>query len=255
MGFAVAGVHAYFLRRNPKSEFHRAALGIGALLGCVSIPLQVLSGDFAARRVAELQPAKLAAMEAHYQTRTHAPFVIGGLPNSETKTTRYGLEIPAALSLLVGHRVDTEVPGLDQFPRDEWPNVPLVHASFDLMVGCGIAMLALAAWVGFVAWRRRTELFSPAMLRAFVFATPLGFIAIEAGWMVTELGRQPWIIYGHMRTKEALTSMPNLAVPFFSIAALYLLLTWVVIALLKRQFLETDRAGAEPARHQKLGTH
>src|SRR5688572_17636873 len=81
MGFAVAGVHAYFLRRHPSSEFHRAALGIGALLGCISIPLQVLSGDFAARRVAELQPAKLAAMEAHYHTRTHAPFVIGGLPN------------------------------------------------------------------------------------------------------------------------------------------------------------------------------
>lgn len=238
-GFAVAGIHAFLLRRNRTSEFHRAALGIGALLGCVSIPLQVLSGDLAARRVGELQPAKLAAMEAHYHTRTHAPFVIGGIPDSDTQTTRYGLEIPAALSLLIGHNVTTEVPGLDRHPRDEWPNVALVHASFDLMVGCGVALLALAAWVGWVAWRRREALFSPGMLRAFIVATPLGFIAIEAGWMVTELGRQPWIIYGFMRTRDALTSMPNLVVPFFSITGIYLLLSLVVITLMKRQFLET----------------
>jgi cytochrome bd ubiquinol oxidase subunit I len=238
-GFAVAGIHAFLLRRNPTSEFHRAAFGIGALLGCISIPLQVLSGDLAARRVAELQPAKLAAMEAHYHTRTHAPFVIGGIPDDDTQTTRFGIEIPAALSLLVGHRPDAEVTGLDRVPRDQWPNVALVHWSFDVMVGCGVAMLALAGWAGWVAWRRREALFRPAMLRAFVIATPLGFIAIEAGWMVTELGRQPWIIYGIMRTRDAVTSMPKLAIPFFSIAIVYLLLSVIVIALMKRQFLET----------------
>jgi cytochrome bd ubiquinol oxidase subunit I len=238
-GFAVAGIHAFLLRRNPASEFHRAALGIGALLGGVTIPLQILSGDLAARRVAELQPAKLAAMEAHYHTRTHAPFVIGGIPDSDTQTTRYGIEIPAALSLLVGHRADTEVPGLDRIPRDQWPNVPLVHWSFDLMVGCGMAMLAIAAWAGVARWRRPTGLFNPWLLRAFVVATPLGFIAIEAGWMVTELGRQPWIIYGIMRTRDAVTTMPQLAIPFFSITTIYLLLSVVVIVLMKRQFLET----------------
>lgn len=238
-GFAVAGIHAFFLLRNRQSEFHRAAFLIGALLGTISIPLQVASGDLAARRVAELQPIKLAAMEAHYHTRANAPFVIGGIPNSDTQTTRFGLEIPGALSLLVGHSLDTEVPGLDRFPRDEWPNVPLVHWSFDLMVGCGLVMLTLAAWFGLVAWRRRAVPDSRALLRAFVLTTPLGFIAIEAGWMVTELGRQPWIIYGIMRTKDAVTDMPGLAVPFYTITALYLLLSFVVIALMKRQFLET----------------
>lgn len=239
MGFAVAGIHAFFLLRDRTNPFHRAAFLIGALLGTVSIPLQILSGDLAARRVAELQPIKLAAMEAHYHTRTHAPFVIGGIPDSNTQTTHYGLEIPGALSLLVGHRVDTEVAGLDRFPRDEWPNVALVHWSFDLMVACGLTMLALAGWFAFAAWRCRALPDSPRLLRAFVFAAPLGFIAIEAGWMVTELGRQPWIVYGIMRTKDAVTNMPQLAVPFYTITAVYLLLSVVVVALMRRQFLAT----------------
>jgi cytochrome d ubiquinol oxidase subunit I len=244
-GFAVAGIHAFFLLRNRSSEFHRAAFLIGALLGTISIPLQVLSGDLAARRVAELQPIKLAAMEAHYHTRANAPFVIGGIPDSDTQTTRFGLEIPGALSLLVGHSLDTEVPGLDRFPRDEWPNVALVHWSFDLMIACGVAMLALAAWFGWAAWRRKTLPDSRAMLRAFVIATPLGFIAIEAGWMVTELGRQPWIVYGIMRTKDAVTNMPRLAVPFYTIMLVYLMLAVVVVSLMKRQFLETSPATKE----------
>jgi cytochrome d ubiquinol oxidase subunit I len=246
-GFAVAGIHAFLLMRNPRSEFHRAAFKLGVLLGCVTIPLQILSGDLSARRVAELQPAKLAAMEAHYHTRTHAPFVIGGIPDDETQTTRFGIEVPSALSLLIGHRADTEVPGLDRIPRADWPNVKLVHWSFDLMIACGMAMAALAVWTAIAAWRRRPLVSETWLLRAYVIATPLGFIAIETGWMVTELGRQPWIVYGIMRTRDAVTPMPNLAVPFYSITLLYLLLSAVVIALMRRQFLETSRPKTVPA--------
>lgn len=245
-GFAVAGIHAFFLLRNRRSEFHRAAFFIGALLGGVSIPLQVLSGDLAARRVAELQPLKLAAMEAHYRTQRRAPFTIGGVPDSERQITRYGLEIPGGLSLLLGHDVATEVPGLDRAPRDQWPNVKLVHWAFDLMIACGMAMLALAAWSALAAWRRRALPDSPALLRAFVVATPLGFVAIEAGWMVTELGRQPWIVHGILRTKDAVTSMPHLGVPFAAIAAVYLLLAVIVIVLMKRQFMATAPASRRP---------
>jgi cytochrome bd ubiquinol oxidase subunit I len=238
-GFLVAGIHAFFLLRRRDSEFHRAAFQLGLLVAGISTPLQIASGDFAARQVAEHQPIKLAAMEAHYETRTYAPFVIGGVPDSEARTVRGGLEIPGALSLLVGNSVETEVIGLDRFPRDEWPPVPWVHWSFDVMVGCGLAMLALVVWAGVAAWRRRGLPDSTALLRAFVAATPLGFIAIEAGWFVTEFGRQPWVIFGVLRTADAVTPMPGLVVPFTTFTIVYLILSVILVFLLKRQFVET----------------
>ena len=132
-GFLAAGIHAFFLLRNRASEFHRVAFGIAAGLGCLSIPLQVVTGDLAARSVARFQPAKLAAMEAHYHTTRNAPLIIGGFPDDENEKVRYGLEIPGGLSFLVGHSFDTQVQGLDRTPRENWPNVRLVHWSFDLI--------------------------------------------------------------------------------------------------------------------------
>jgi len=246
-GFLVAGIHAYFLLRNRQSEFHRSAFFLGALVAGVSIPLQLASGDLAARQVARLQPAKLAAMEAHYHTQTHAPFVIGGIPNDAAGETSYALKIPAALSLLLGHSPSTEVTGLDRIARDQWPNVGLVHLSFDLMVGCGMVMLALASGHGFLAWRRRLLPTDRWLLQAFVLATPLGFVAIEAGWMVTELGRQPWIIYGVMRTRDAVTPMPGLVYPFWTISVVYAVLSLIVVVLLRRQFVETAPVVPLPA--------
>jgi len=238
-GFLVAGIHAYFLLRNNRNEFHRAAFGIAAAMACIAIPLQVLTGDLAARRVAKYQPMKLAAMEAHYETRSHAPFVIGGIPDDETKTTKYGVEIPNALSLLIGHSADTVVPGLDKIPREEWPNVKLVHWSFDVMVGCGMVMMGLAAWAGIAFWKKRSAAVTVRLLRAFLLCAPLGFIALEAGWFVTEFGRQPWIIYGLMKTSEAVTPMPNLVVPFTTFTLIYIFLSVALVFLLKRQFMET----------------
>jgi cytochrome bd ubiquinol oxidase subunit I len=238
-GFVVAGIHAFFLLRDSTNEFHRAAFHIGAIVGCVSIPFQILSGDLAANRVAKYQPAKLAAMEAHYETRRGAPLIIGGIPDDEKRQTRYALEIPNGLSLLVGRDPNTEVPGLDQTPRDEWPNVRLVHWSFDIMVACGMTMFGLALWTGARRWRKGDVVKSKWLLRAFVLAAPLGFIAIEAGWMVTELGRQPWIIYGVMRTCEAVTPMKNLVIPFTTFTCVYLFLSVTLVFLLKRQFLQT----------------
>lgn len=237
-GFVVAGIHAFFLLRNPANEFHRTAFRLGATLGCVSIPLQWLSGDLAARRVAEFQPAKLAAMEAHYRTRTEAPLLIGGIPDDEARQIRYAFKIPHGLSLLVGNSPRTEVAGLDRIPREQWPNVRLVHWSFDLMVACGFFMLAVALWTGWRRLRKKPLAGNRWLLRAFVAATPLGFVAIEAGWMVTELGRQPWTIYGIMRTAEAVTPMPGLVVPFVAFTAVYLFLSVILVFLLKRQFTE-----------------
>src|SRR5260221_13996374 len=153
--FLVAGIHAFFLLRDPQSVFHRASCSIALIVACVSIPLQILSGDFAARKVAKLEPPKLAAMEAHYQTGKGVPLVVGGIPDDATKTVNYGLQIPFGLSLLVGYNPETNVVGLDNFPRDQWPNVRLVHWSFDIMVGSGCAMLAVSAWVAWVWWGTR----------------------------------------------------------------------------------------------------
>ncbi len=238
-GFLVAGIHAFFLLRDRASEFHRAAFGIAAGLGCVCMPLQVLTGDLAARQVARFQPAKLAAMEAHYRTMRGAPIVIGGLPDDTGMTVKYALEIPKGLSLLVAHRADAEVAGLDRVPRDEWPNVRAVHWSFDVMVGSGMLMLGVAGWSAIACWRRRTLSHSKWLLRAFVASAPLGFIALETGWFVTEFGRQPWIIFGLMKTSAAVTPMPNLFLPFALFTTIYLFLSVVLLFVLKRQFMET----------------
>jgi cytochrome d ubiquinol oxidase subunit I len=246
-GFAVAAVHAFFLRRNPASLFHRRALGLALAVGCVSIPLQIASGDLSARAVGRLQPAKLAAMEANYRTRAEAPLLIGGIPDDATRTTRYALTIPRGLSLLLSSDPAATVAGLDKIPRGDWPDVRVVHWSFDLMVLAGFALLTVAGWSGWV-WLRHGRLADhPRLLHMLVAAGPLGFVAIESGWVVTEAGRQPWIIYNVMRTADAVTPMPGIAIPFAVFTALYVFLAWMVFALLKRQFLETAESKPGPA--------
>jgi cytochrome d ubiquinol oxidase subunit I len=238
-GFAVAAVHAFFLLRNPTSPFHRGALGLALAVACISIPLQIASGDLSARAVARLQPAKLAAMEAHFRTQEGVPLLIGGLPDDATRTTRWALTIPRGLSLLIAADPSAKVAGLEEFPRNNWPNVRIVHWSFDLMVLSGMAMLAVAGWSGWLWWRHRRLPDHPRLLRALVAAGPLGFVAIEAGWVVTEVGRQPWIIYNVMRTEDAVTPMPGIAVPFVAFAVLYVFLATVVFMLLRGLFRET----------------
>jgi cytochrome d ubiquinol oxidase subunit I len=243
-GFAVAAVHAFFLLRDPASLFHRCALGLALAVACVSIPLQIASGDLSARAVGRLQPAKLAAMEAIYRTEDGAPLLIGGIPDDAARTTGYALVIPHGLSLLLADSTSARVTGLEEYPRKDWPNVRIVHWSFDLMVLSGFAMLALAGWSGWIWWRRPPLAGHPWLLRSLVAAGPLGFLAIESGWVVTEVGRQPWIIYNVMRTEEAVTPLPGIAVPFAAFTVLYVFLAFVVVGLLRHLFLETP--GADP---------
>lgn len=197
--------------------------------------------------MSRLQPIKLAAMEAHYRTETSAPLLIGGIPNDQTQTTDYALPIPRGLSLLLASNPNTKVVGLEEFPKDDWPNVRIVHWSFDLMVGAGMAMRALAVWAGWLWCRHRPLADHRWLLRSLVAAGPLGFVAIEAGWAVTEVGRQPWVIYGVMRTEDAVTPMPWLVVLFMVFTVLYLFLGLIVLFLLRRQFLETPGPRSEPS--------
>jgi cytochrome d ubiquinol oxidase subunit I len=240
-GLAVAGIHAFLLLIDPDNAFHRRALSVALLVGAPAAVLQPISGDLSARAVAEYQPAKLAAMETHFETGRRVPLVIGGWPDMATGRTRYALRIPGGLSFLAFHDVDAEVKGLDQVPRADWPNVPIVHTAFQLMVGLGTFMALVGVWAGALAFRRRDLCASTWFLRALALAAPMGFIAIEAGWTVTEVGRQPWIVYGVLRTADAVTPMPGLIVPFLGFTALYCFLGAIVAWLLYRQIIRSPR--------------
>jgi len=241
-GFAVAGIHAFLLLPDPTNGFHRRALAIGLLVGAPAALLQPLSGDISARQVAERQPAKLAAAEALFETRAGAPLTLGGWPDMERRQTRFGLEVPKALSLLAYHDPDATVKGLDSVPRDEWPNVPAVHLAFQVMVGIGSLLALVGAWAGWEAIRRRDLASNRMLLRAIAASGPLGFIAIEAGWCVTELGRQPWIVSGVLRTADAVTPMPGLTVTFAAFSLLYCFLGVVVGWLLYTQIIRSPES-------------
>lgn len=238
-GFGVAGIHAALLLRDPLNTFHRRALAIGLLVGAPAALLQPISGDISARAVARDQPMKLAAMESLFETRQGAPLLLGGWPDMETGTVRFGLEIPGALSLLAHHDLHAEVKGLDAVPRDQWPNVPVVHVAFQIMVGAGTVLALVALWAGWGAFRRREP--TRGLLGAIALCAPLGFIAIEAGWTVTEVGRQPWIIQGVMRTSEAVTPMPGLVYTLAGFTLLYLFLGVVVGWLIYAQIVRSPR--------------
>jgi cytochrome d ubiquinol oxidase subunit I len=239
VGCAVAGIHAGALLRHPADRFHRAALAIALLLGGPAAVLLPLSGDLLAEMDAARQPVKLAAMEAQFKTEAGAPLRIGGLPDPAAGTTRGAIEIPGGLSLLAFHDPRAVVRGLDAVPAADRPNVVLVHLAFQVMVGCGILLAAVAVAAGVTAWRLRGVPDRPWLLRCLIGAAPLGVIAIESGWSVTELGRQPWIIQGVMRTADAVTPMPGLTAPFVTISAVYLLLGAIVVQQLRRHVLST----------------
>jgi len=240
-GFAVAGIHAFLLRRDPLNAFHRRALTIGLMVGAPAALLQPLSGDISARNVAEHQPAKLAAMEALFETRAGAPLLIGGLPDMDTGETRWGIAIPAGLSLLIRHDPNAVVTGLDSFPRADWPHVPTVHVAFQIMVGLGSLMALVALWALFKLFRGHDLAADRRFLALTALSAPMGFIAIEAGWTVTEVGRQPWIIYNVMRTSDAVTPMPGLVYTLAGFTALYCFLGVVVAWLLYSQIIRSPR--------------
>lgn len=240
-GFAVAGIHAFLLLRDRRNLFHQRALAIALLIGGVTAVLQPLSGDLLGQTVARNQPIKLAAMEGQFQTEQSAPLRIGGWPDEESATTCCALEIPYGLSLLAFHDPHATVKGLLEFPRDQWPPVAIVHIAFQIMVAAGTAMMIVALWAAWLVWRRRSLADSRWFLRAVVMAAPLGFIAIETGWTVTEVGRQPWIIYGIVRTAESVTPMPGLVIPFVTFTLLYLFLAVIVVWLIARQVADSPQ--------------
>ncbi|HEY8489146.1 MAG TPA: cytochrome ubiquinol oxidase subunit I [Thermaerobacter sp.] len=237
-GFMVAAVYAWAALRGYRDPMRRSALRMAMALGTVAAILMPITGDASAKFVAHNQPVKLAAMEAQFETEAGAPLRIGGLPDPETGRVAYAIEIPGMLSWLAYGDTGAVVEGLDRVPRELWPNVPVTHIAFQVMVVAGVLMVLVSAWYWWVAWRRRGSgtdvLADRRLMRGLVAAGPLGIIALEAGWVVTEVGRQPWIIRGVMRTAEAVTPAPGVVTTFIAFTLLYVVLSATLVWLLRR---------------------
>ena len=231
VGFAAAGVYAIGALRGKHDAYHRSGMAIAIGVASVAAIFQVVTGDMSAKAVAAHEPVKLAASEAHFDTASGAPLLIGGIPDPDTGEVTLALKLPKMLSFMAKGDFDAEVQGLHDFPRDEWPNVILSHLAFQVMVAAGFALLGAAALYWFLRWRKKAE--NKWLLRLLVFSSPLGFVALEAGWVVTEAGRQPWIVHGLLRTKDAVTQAHHVDATFFAFTALYVGLGAGLVFLLR----------------------
>ncbi len=232
--FGLAGIYAFGYLRGQRDAYHTSALRLTVTFGLALAIAQAVSGDISAHWVANNQPVKFAALEGQFETESRAGLTIGGWPDPEARETRWGIEIPGMLSFLAHRDIDAEVTGLNDFPLEDQPDPRPVHLGFQVMVGLGFAMIFASMWIVVTAWRRKRFAPSPWQLRALVALTPAGFIAIEAGWVVTEVGRQPWIIQDIMRTEDAVTEVPGQFAAFGGFTILYLLLSMVLVWLLLR---------------------
>ena len=243
-GFTVAAVYAVGMLKGRRDAYHRRGLAVGLVLGLALAPIQIVVGDAAARLVADRQQVKLAAMEGLWRTTADAPLTIGGIPLPSQERTILGIRIQGGLSWLAYGNTGAVVHGLDEVPPADRPNVVVVHLAFQTMVAIGFALAALGLWAS-IGWIRRRRLPDTKwFLRAAAVAGPATFVALEMGWVVTELGRQPWIVYGQTRTADSVTSRPGIVFWLAATVAIYVLLGTACAWLLYR-LARTPREGAE----------
>ena len=238
-GFLVAGVYARQWLRGRRTPYVRAGLVIGLTFAALAAPVQVLVGDWAGREIADRQPTKLAAVEGLQHTSKGAPFHIGGFySDGEIKA---GIAVPRLLSLLARHDPNATIQGLEAVPARDRPPVNVVRTSFQAMVGIGtllalLGVLYLATW-----WRHGRLPRNPWFWRAVVAAGPLSLVALICGWVVTEVGRQPFVVYGVLRTREAVTNAGGLPIAFVAMLAVYAGLGLMVVWLLRRLAREQEQ--------------
>jgi cytochrome d ubiquinol oxidase subunit I len=237
--FVVAGVSAWQLLRGVAGGEARRALTLGVVLAAVLAPLQVFIGDQHGLNVKQHQPVKVAAMEGLWQTARGVPLVLFALPDMAAETNHFEIAIPKLTSLILTHDLDGEVKGLTEVPPSDRPNVPIVFFSFRVMVGIGFLMVAVAWAAAWMLWRRRLAESRP-LLWALTIMSPSGFIAVLAGWLVAEVGRQPYVVYGLMRTADAVspvtrgevaTSLALFVVVYVALLGAFL---WYVARLINR---------------------
>jgi cytochrome d ubiquinol oxidase subunit I len=243
-GFLVASVYAVGMLRGRRDRYHRLGLLIPLTVGAIAAPIQFAVGDTAARAIAKDQPVKFAAMECVQQTSTHVTEYIFGRCTSDG--VKGGIGIPGFDSFLVGFSTDTQVTGLDTVPpSDRPPANTMLHWSFDTMVGICSALIALGLWLAVVWWRKRDIPQTRWFLRAVAVSGAAAVVALECGWIVTEVGRQPWIVDGVMRTDAAVTQASGVWVTFVLVVLLYAVLGAALVAVL-RAMSRRWRAAEEP---------
>jgi len=240
-GFVVASIYAVGMLRGRRDRLHRLGFLIPFTVAAIAMPLQMMVGDRAVREVVKLQPVKFAAIELLSDTATHVPERLGGHMRDGVPTG--GIKIPDLASFLTGFRADTKIVGLNAVPPADRPPATIVHLSFDVMVGAASALSLLAVWFVLAWWRRRDLPRSRWFLRAAVVAAPLSMLALEAGWVTTEVGRQPWVVYGVLRTAEAVTHARGIWASFAIVVGVYTAVGTTLILVL-RAMSRRWRAGA-----------
>ncbi len=229
--FAVAGASAFLLMKRGGMPFYRRSMAVALVSAAILAPLQVFLGDVGGREVFRHQPLKLAAMEAHWETNTTggAPFVLAAIPNTAEERNDFEIALPQALSLLVTHTRSGRVTGLKDFPRKDRPSVPVLFVSFRIMVAIGFFFLFMMFWAAFL-WKKGVLFETRPFLWTLAVVQPLGWLAVELGWVTAEVGRQPWLVYGLVRTSQGVSpigpgnvvwSLALFLVIFFAIGTSY----------------------------------
>jgi len=237
--FLVTGISAFRQLRGDNVPAVRAALRTGVIIAALAIPVQILVGDMHGLNTLEHQPQKVAAMEAHWETGTNVPLVLFALPDEATRSNKYALEIPNLASLILTHDINGEVKGLNDFKGDHPPVAPVFFA-FRIMIGIGLLMLA-ASWLA--AFYLKRPALPPLLARALVLMTFSGWGATVAGWYVTEIGRQPWLVYGVLKTADAVSAVPPASMGI-SLAMYLGIYAVLLVSFISTVFYMAAKAGA-----------
>ncbi|MET0558870.1 MAG: cytochrome ubiquinol oxidase subunit I [Solirubrobacterales bacterium] len=245
VGFLVASIYAVGMLKGRRDRLHRLGLLIPLTIGLIATPIQLFVGDTAARAVADHQPAKFAGMECIQETGDHQTEYVGGICTDDG--VKAAIPIPDLDSFLVGFSADTKVIGLNDIPVDERPPAnTLLHLAFDTMVGIGSALLLLGLWVAWSWWKKRDIPQTPWFLRAVAVSGAGAILALWCGWIVTEVGRQPWIVQGYMRTEEAVTEASGIWFSFGLVLLVYVGLGTTAVLVLRGMSRRWREQGAEP---------
>ncbi len=252
--FVVAGVAARYLNLGLFPQRSKLMLQLAMVFASIVVPLQIIAGDLHGLNTVEHQPAKIAALEAHWETRTGAPLILFAWPDEAAESNRFEIAVPKLGSLILHHDVNAQVTGLKAFPPNERPPVAWPFYCFRIMVGIGLLMLT-AGWCGLVQLVRGKLVETRWLLKVLPWMIPAGFVALLAGWFTTEIGRQPYVVYGMMRTAEAVSAVPGASVA--TTLALFLGVyggifgagIYYIVRLIRKGPLEIEPAGhGTPAR-------